>query len=154
MTPETNAKRLQVVRHYGGVCDRCGEDNEDFLRIDGPSGVMDHLGRAIYSSLIMGEFPEGFHVLCGNCFTAAQHGVTPTGLGVRAKEEMIIAEIVEQLGKSAIGKMSDEFKRIMAVRMAPQFAVVEPEGREPYVTTRDSQSVSQAVREYVQPRMC
>lgn len=154
MSPEVNAKRLQAVRHYGGACDRCGEDNEDFLRIDGPSAAMDQLGRAIYSSLTAGAFPEGFHVICGNCYVAAQNGVTPKGLGIRAKQELIIAEIVAQFRGTWLGSMGDDRKRDMAIRMAPMFDVVEPEDGEPYVTTRGNTTVSQLVRDYVQPRMC
>jgi len=64
--------RLNVINHYGGVCECCGEHNIRFLTIDhinndGANHRKIVGSSNIYSWLVKNEYPNGFRVLCMNC---------------------------------------------------------------------------------------
>jgi len=67
--------KQQVIEHYGGCCDCCGEEHQEFLSIDHVNGGgrkhrrEENLdgGAKIYYWLIRQSYPEGFRVLCHNC---------------------------------------------------------------------------------------
>ncbi len=69
--------RAEVINHYGGKCECCGEDRIEFLCIDHISGGGTQerkdnnlRGAAFYLHLRRQGFPEGYRVLCHNCNTA------------------------------------------------------------------------------------
>jgi hypothetical protein len=76
---QSNQKvRKQVIDHYGGKCECCGETHIEFLAIDHingngrkhrlsiPSG---HLARWLRDN----NYPEGFRILCHNCNQSLGH---------------------------------------------------------------------------------
>lgn len=67
-------RRLQVIEHYGGKCNCCGESQPEFLAIDHINNDgAEHrrqLTITIVDWLIQNNYPEGFQVLCHNCNSA------------------------------------------------------------------------------------
>ena len=66
--------RREVIEHYGGKCECCGEDRIEFLCIDHPHGGgtkerrdNNLRGPDFYLHLRRQGFPEGHRVLCHNC---------------------------------------------------------------------------------------
>lgn len=69
-----NARRkVQIIKHYGGVCECCGEHKIEFLCIDHVNGGGNEhrkeigSGTPMYKWLIKNDYPDGFRVLCYNC---------------------------------------------------------------------------------------
>lgn len=61
-----------VLRHYGGECEACGENEPDVLTVDHINGGgAEHRktvpASQIHAWLIKNEFPRGFRILCFNC---------------------------------------------------------------------------------------
>lgn len=80
--------KLAVLKHYGGKCFCCGENDEIFLNIDHTSqdgsahrksmGSRTWGGKELYRWLQKNNYPTGFRVLCFNCNFAIYHrGVCP-----------------------------------------------------------------------------
>lgn len=69
-------RRMDVIAHYGGKCDCCGESQIEFLCIDHTDGNgredrMKHRASTnFYDWLIKNDFPPGYRVLCYNCNSA------------------------------------------------------------------------------------
>ena len=64
--------RLDVIQHYGGKCECCGEDTLEFLAIDhinndGAEHRRKIGNMSIYLWIIQNKYPDGFRVLCHNC---------------------------------------------------------------------------------------
>jgi hypothetical protein len=63
-----------TLRHYGGKCVCCGEDELYFLAIDHIDGdgnthrkKIKKWGSGFFGWLVKNNFPEGFQILCHNC---------------------------------------------------------------------------------------
>ena len=75
--------RRQVLEHYGGLCQCCGETQYEFLAIDhinggGRAHRRSIPGQSVYRWLRKHDFPPGFQVLCHNCNMAkAFYGKCP-----------------------------------------------------------------------------
>jgi len=69
-------KREQVINHYGGECECCGENTFEFLAIDHINGNGCKHRKSIGSAsrmikwLMENNYPEGFRILCHNCNSA------------------------------------------------------------------------------------
>uniref|UniRef100_A0A6M3IJ65 Uncharacterized protein n=1 Tax=viral metagenome TaxID=1070528 RepID=A0A6M3IJ65_9ZZZZ len=67
-------QRKDVISHYGGRCDCCGENRIEFLAIDHIKGNgrkhREKVGPMICRWLIANNYPEGFRILCHNCNSA------------------------------------------------------------------------------------
>lgn len=73
----TQRIKVEVIRHYGGECTCCGEQNLKFLTIDHINndgkahrkvmGRKDWGGRSLYLWLRKNNYPLGFQVQCFNC---------------------------------------------------------------------------------------
>jgi DNA-directed RNA polymerase subunit RPC12/RpoP len=85
--------RNAALRHYGGRCACCGEDNWRFLAIDHIDGGGGQHRREVGTLsmarwLVQQGFPEGFRLLCHNCNHArgaygfCPHELTPEALAV------------------------------------------------------------------------
>jgi len=86
-----NAKRYSrewreiVIRHYGGKCACCGEDNPGFLTLDHTDNngcqmrKVHGVGLRLYRWITKNNYPEIFQVLCYNCNCgrALNNGVCP-----------------------------------------------------------------------------
>jgi hypothetical protein len=66
--------RREVIKHYGGKCECCGEEHIEFLCIDHISGGgtkerknNNKRGNNFYLYLRRMSFPEGYRILCHNC---------------------------------------------------------------------------------------
>ena len=74
--------KAQVIRHYGQICNCCGETELAFLQIDhirndGSEHRKEFKGN-IYYWLVKNNFPEGFQILCANCnFAKGKIGKCP-----------------------------------------------------------------------------
>jgi len=68
---ERIAIRKEVLEHYGGKCECCGEVTYEFLSIDhingGGAKHRKEINRMIVPWLRKNNYPEGFRVLCFNC---------------------------------------------------------------------------------------
>jgi hypothetical protein len=67
-----NAKRLEVITHYGGKCSCCGETEYGFLTIDHVNGGGTKHRKEVTASrlpyvIIKNNFPKDYQVLCYNC---------------------------------------------------------------------------------------
>lgn len=72
-------QKLEVLNHYGAVCNCCGETEDAFLSIDHINGdgkkhrqqINGGKGRTagsrFYSWIVKNNFPENLQVLCMNC---------------------------------------------------------------------------------------
>lgn len=67
-------RREEVIAHYGGKCECCGETTYEFLGIDHIEGgggkhrkELATQGHTLYTWLKKNNYPEGFRVLCHNC---------------------------------------------------------------------------------------
>jgi hypothetical protein len=76
--------KLEVISHYGGICQCCGESDIRVLTIDHIEGGGKKHRKEVgvgnfYSSLIKNNFPPGFQVLCFNCNSgrSVNHGICP-----------------------------------------------------------------------------
>lgn len=65
--------REVVIRHYGGKCSCCGEDNPGFLTIDHKNGCgtkkrkLHGVGLRFYRWIIKNGYPDDLQILCYNC---------------------------------------------------------------------------------------
>lgn len=66
--------RSETIRHYGGICECCGEDRLEFLTLDHVNGggnahrrALKASGTNLYRKLKNLGWPAGFRVLCWNC---------------------------------------------------------------------------------------
>jgi hypothetical protein len=63
--------KKQVIEHYGGKCECCGEGEFDFLSIDHINGGGNKHRALIYNHIYIwlrqNNYPSGFRVLCHNC---------------------------------------------------------------------------------------
>lgn len=72
--------RRDVIKHYGGECECCGEKEMAFLAIDHiGGGGYEHRkiigsGSRFYMWLKKKGYPDGFRVLCHNCNQASSWG--------------------------------------------------------------------------------
>jgi hypothetical protein len=71
---ERNKKvRLDVLEHYGGKCECCGESRYEFLSIDhiNNDGKKDReiagVGTSFYYWVIKEKYPGNLRILCHNC---------------------------------------------------------------------------------------
>jgi hypothetical protein len=66
-------RRSDVLSHYGGICQCCGESTFEFLCIDHINGGGNKhrlevlRGTNFYSWLKKNNYPTGYQVLCHNC---------------------------------------------------------------------------------------
>lgn len=65
-------KKIEVINHYGGKCNCCGESEIYFLTIDHIEGGGNIHRKKIGTKsmtywLKMKKFPQGYQVLCFNC---------------------------------------------------------------------------------------
>jgi hypothetical protein len=74
MRERDHQKKLQVLAHYGRICQCCSEGREEFLSIDHINGdgakhrkEIGGNGSGLYWWLVKNNFPPGFQVLCFNC---------------------------------------------------------------------------------------
>lgn len=84
MKARVQEKKELVLRHYGGACTCCGEEEIKFLCLDHQNGGGNKHrkevggGTTFYAWIIRNNFPEGFQVLCHNCnFTKGAYGSCP-----------------------------------------------------------------------------
>jgi len=66
------AQRIEVLKHYGGKCARCGCDDPDVLCFDhingGGARHRKEIKQPVFHRWLMrNNYPEGFQVLCHNC---------------------------------------------------------------------------------------
>jgi len=64
--------RIEVLKHYGGKCDCCGETKLEFLAIDHIGGTGSQHRKEIGNQpldqwLKKHNYPKGFRILCHNC---------------------------------------------------------------------------------------
>lgn len=66
--------KLQIIKLYGGVCQRCGFADERALQLDHikanplPRNTGFRGGEKLYRAILCGKFPaEDFQLLCANC---------------------------------------------------------------------------------------
>ena len=80
--------KINVINHYGGKCECCGEDKLEFLCIDHKNGGGNEhrrttlkgrtCGHALYRWIIKNNYPDIFRILCANCNQAiGLHGYCP-----------------------------------------------------------------------------
>lgn len=75
--------KKEIMAHYGGKCECCGEDRIEFLSIDHVNGGGNkhrkELGNvSFYGWLRKQSFPGGYRVLCMNCnFSIGAYGHCP-----------------------------------------------------------------------------
>jgi hypothetical protein len=75
--------KREVIGHYGGRCECCGEREMTFLTIDHIEGGGERhrqkvgWGTQFYRWLRKNEYPTGFRVMCHNCNFALRLGVCP-----------------------------------------------------------------------------
>lgn len=73
--------KVEVIAHYGGKCECCGEMEMVFLTIDHINGGgrqhRKETGSFLYQWLRRNGYPEGFQVLCFNCNFAKANGGCP-----------------------------------------------------------------------------
>lgn len=75
--------RFEIITHYGGKCDCCGESAIEFLAVDHVNGGGNRQKKEIgcsglYCWLKRNGFPKGFRVLCHNCNQSlAAYGYCP-----------------------------------------------------------------------------
>lgn len=74
------ALRLEVLNHYGGKCECCGETQFEFIVLDhihgGGSKHRQELGlwgTAYYNWVKKNKYPGGYRVLCHNCNASFGH---------------------------------------------------------------------------------
>ncbi len=67
-------KRFEVIKAYGGKCEYCGEDHQEYLEIDHINGSVEkypsgkRIGSALYALLKVRGWPKENHrLLCSNC---------------------------------------------------------------------------------------
>ena len=85
------SRRMEVLQHYGGLCDCCGESKFEFLQIDHINGngnkhrkEMAIRGDNIYSWLKNNKYPSGFRILCADCnFSIGMYGYCPHNTATR-----------------------------------------------------------------------
>jgi len=82
----SRAIKMDVMDHYGGVCQCCGESELAFLTIDHIHGggskhrreIGSVGGRTFYRWLQKNNYPAGFQTLCMNCNLAkGKNGICP-----------------------------------------------------------------------------
>lgn len=68
--------RRKILKHYGNICNCCGESEEKFLTIDHINNDVgfDRYtngkrigGRNLYVKIVSSGFPETYQLLCMNC---------------------------------------------------------------------------------------
>lgn len=64
--------KLDVMQHYGNICQCCGEKELEFLTIDHINGGGTQHRKQLKNATIYGwlkknNYPDGFRVLCMNC---------------------------------------------------------------------------------------
>jgi hypothetical protein len=79
--------KIEVISHYGGQCECCGENTIEFLTLDHPNNngalhrkeIGRSSGHPYYSWLKKNNYPSGLvRVLCANCnFALASYGYCP-----------------------------------------------------------------------------
>ena len=80
--------RTMILMWYGGRCECCGENRDEFLCIDHINGGGNKHRNEIsggkkmasykfYLWLKRNNFPEGFRILCANCNAAVVKGLCP-----------------------------------------------------------------------------
>jgi hypothetical protein len=78
MKPERAQEiKREVIEHYGGKCECCGETTFEFLAIDHVGGDGNRLRKAgeahgahLAVQLKVKNYPEGYRILCYNCNSA------------------------------------------------------------------------------------
>ncbi len=86
MVEKERQTRIDVINHYGGKCDCCGEDNIEFLSLDHINGGGNQHRKSeniknMAKWLKKNKFPNGFRVLCRNCnFSYGAYGYCPHAL--------------------------------------------------------------------------
>ena len=79
-------RKEEVIDHYGGSCECCGEHRREFLTIDHVNGggtkhrktLGVEGGSSIYRFLQVRDYPDGYRVLCMNCnFSMGLFGYCP-----------------------------------------------------------------------------
>ena len=84
MKARTQERKELVLRHYGGICVCCEEQELKFLCLDHVDGGGNKHraevggGTTFYNWIIRENFPAGFQVLCHNCnFAKGAYGSCP-----------------------------------------------------------------------------
>lgn len=71
--------KAQVIAHYGGACNCCGETEPVFLSVHVHGNGKAHRkaepnARFMWRWLVVHNFPDGYRVLCFNCNFATSGG--------------------------------------------------------------------------------
>ena len=74
--------RVEVLEHYGSVCECCGESTVEFLAIDHVAGIrpdgVPRSSHGLYCWLRKNDYPPGFRALCHNCnMSYGNYGICP-----------------------------------------------------------------------------
>ncbi len=75
--------RMMVLKHYGGKCNCCGESEANFLSIDhinndGNVWRKTHKSHALYTWIVLNNYPDDLQILCYNCNMAkGKYGICP-----------------------------------------------------------------------------
>jgi hypothetical protein len=79
-------RKQEIINHYGGQCDCCGEKHIEFLCIDHIYGggnkhrreLKISSGEKFYRWIVKNNYPDGFRVLCLHCnFSLGAYGYCP-----------------------------------------------------------------------------
>lgn len=100
--------RIIVLKHYGGKCICCGEDNLEFLEIDHiNNNGAEHrklVGRHMYQWIIKNNYPTDLRILCAGCnyarfkFNICPHIKTP----IITEERDIRRDLINYYGGKCI----------------------------------------------------
>lgn len=101
--------RVQVINHYGGKCQCCGEIELNFLTVDHVNrdgnkhrkqiGIG---GGVLYGWLRKNNFPKGFRILCHNCNWGVhvENGVCPHKVNIKLKTKngnsQVLLDLIEE----------------------------------------------------------
>lgn len=114
-----------VLRHYGGECEGCGENEPDVLTVDhiegnGAEHRKEVPASQIHAWLIRNEFPKGFRVLCFNCNHRSRRSIE-RGNGPMQTIRNLQREVSDWADsvypnrtlESVIGKLKEEYQELM-----------------------------------------